>query len=391
MAQDDFYELLGVKRTATADEIKKSYRRLARKYHPDVNPGNKSAEEKFKKISQAYDVLSDPKKRQVYDQFGTMDPRVAEARWERSRSGAPGFDFSNFDFSNLDLGAAGRGPFTTGKGSGINFKDLFSQIFGSESSDSEPFASAPHRGRDIEHSIHLGFWEALKGVETRLKVPVSEICAACGGSGRGRMKASGTCPQCRGTGSISTQRGRSRVSMTCAQCGGSGRVSPACSTCHGIGHVQTNASITVRIPPGARSGSRVRVAGKGQPSINGSPPGDLYIVTQVSPHPFFLREGDDILCTVPITVTEAALGARIEVPTIDGRAIIKIPAGTQSGQKFRLRGKGAPSTKTSARGDQVVEVQVITPPAVNERTKDLLNELQQLHPENPREKLFALK
>lgn len=396
MPQDDFYELLGVKRTATTDEIKKAYRRLARKFHPDVNPGNKAAEEKFKKISAAYETLSDPKKREMYDQFGTVDARAAEGAWQQARSGAPGFDFSNFDFSNFDFsgwgrGKTARGPWGTdpGKTSGTDFKNIFSQLFGG--GDSEIYPPPSSRGRDIEYSIHLGFWEAIKGVETRITVPRSESCPTCGGTGKGRGKTSAPCSECQGTGTINIQRGRTRVSTTCSRCGGTGKISSVCGTCHGTGRVHKDVPLTVRIPPGAENGSRLRVDGKGEPGVNDAPPGDLYIVLHVTPHAFFKQEGSHIYCVVPITVSEAALGAKIEVPTLDGRAILKIPAGTQSGQKFRLRGKGAPSKKGSSRGDQVIEVQLVTPATDDERTKQLLRELEHLHPENPREKLFNLK
>jgi molecular chaperone DnaJ len=390
MAQDDFYELLGVKRTATADEIKKAYRRLARKFHPDVNPGNKSAEEKFKKISEAYETLGHAKKRQAYDSFGTADPRFAEGGWQQTGSASPGFDFSNFDFSNFDFSGAGRESSSRGPSGGTNFKDIFSQIFGSAGLGDEG-RRAPARGRDLEYSMTLGFWEAIKGVESRINIQQSEVCKSCGGTGKGRGRAVVPCPQCNGTGSMTVQQGRSRIATPCPRCAGSGRLSSACPSCQGKGHTQKNVPFTVRIPPGAHTGSKVRVPGKGRLGSNGAPSGDLYIVINVTPHPFFKQEGSDIHCVVPVTISEAALGAKIEVPTIDGRALLKIPAATESGQKFRLRGKGAPSRKGAARGDQLVEVKLVTPPATDERTKELLRELDRLNPENPRAKLFDQK
>jgi molecular chaperone DnaJ len=393
MAQEDFYERLGVKRTATPDEIKKAYRRLARKHHPDVNPGNKAAEEKFKRISEAYEILSDPKKREMYDQFGTADPRFTEGSWQQARPGAAGFDFSNFDFSNFDYSPGGQGPFRTGTGrpSETNLRDLFSQLFSGGAAGRGPAASEPMRGRDVEAPVHLGFWDSIHGTEIRMNIPRREICPTCGGTGKGRSKSTVPCSECSGTGTLNVMRGRTKIASTCPRCGGTGKLSSVCGTCHGTGSIEKPVPIKVRIPPGAQTGSRLRVAGKGEPGVEGAPPGDLYLVITVSEHPFFKRDGNNIYCVLPITVSEAALGARIEVPTLDGRAILKIPAGTDSGQKFRLQGKGVKSSKGSTRGDQVVEVQIVTPKASDDRTNELLRELEQLHPENPRGKLFDLK
>jgi molecular chaperone DnaJ len=393
MAQEDFYERLGVKRTATPDEIKKAYRRLARKHHPDVNPGNKAAEEKFKKISEAYEVLSDPKKRAMYDQFGTGDPRFAEGSWQQARPGSAGFDFSNFDFSNFDLSGVGQGPFRTGAGrsSKTDLKDLFSQLFREGAAGREAVAPEPMSGRDIETPVRLDFWDSIRGTEIRMNVFREETCPTCGGTGKGRSRTAGPCGECNGTGTINATRGRSRVSSSCPRCGGTGKTPSVCGNCHGSGRLEKPIPIKVRIPPGVHTGTRLRVAGKGESGLEGAPPGDLYLVIQVSEHPFFKREGDNIHSVVPITVSEAALGARIEVPTLDGRAILKIPAGTESGQKFRLGGKGARSSKGTTRGDHVVEVQVVTPSASDERTKELLQELERLHPEDPRAKLFDQK
>lgn len=393
MAQDDLYELLGVKRTASADEVKKAYRRLARKYHPDVNPGNKAAEEKFKKISQAYDILSDPEKRLRYDRFGTISPHAAGTAWQQAYPGARGFDFSNFDFSNFDFSGAGS-PYGRSSGAGREaggFRDIFSQIFGS-GTEGETFRSGSEmRGRDIEYDLNLGFWEAIHGAETRITIPQRQRCSACGGKGKVRAKPTTSCSRCGGSGSITTGRGLTRMTMTCSNCGGSGKSMLACSTCQGTSYIQQDVPLTIRIPAGTKTGSRVRVAGKGQPGLNGSPPGDLYIVINVAPHPLFERDGNNIRCRVPITVTEAALGAKIEVPTLEGRAILKIPPGTETGQKFRLRGKGAPSPKGPSRGDQIIEVHIVTPPVNDERSRQLLRELGELHPEDPRARLFHLK
>ncbi len=391
MAQEDFYHLLGVNRNASQDEIKKAYRRLARKFHPDVNPGNKAAEEKFKKISEAYEVLSDPKKRSAYDRFGTTDPRAAEAAWyQAQRGGTGGFDFSNLDFADFGFPegqTSTRGPFG-GRGSVPNFKDLFAQIFGSERG--EPSRPQPERGRDMEHALTLGFWEAIKGVEAKVNIPQFESCPTCGGTGKGRSKSSVACTQCSGTGKLTIQQAAAQITVPCSRCGGTGRLTAVCATCHGTGRVQSHRLLNVRIPAGVQTGSKIRIPGNGYPGVEGAPAGDLYIRINVTPHPFFQQEGHDIHCIVPITVTEAALGAKIEVPTLDGRALLKIPAGTQSGQKFRLRGKGAPLPKGTTRGDQVVEVKIATPPANDERSKELLRELDRLQSENPRDKLFRM-
>ncbi|MBZ5554675.1 MAG: molecular chaperone DnaJ [Acidobacteriia bacterium] len=393
MAQEDFYERLGIKRTATPDEIKKAYRRLARKHHPDVNPGNKAAEEKFKKISEAYEVLSDPKKREMYDQFGTADPRFADGSWQQARPGAGGFDFSNFDFSNFDFSGGGQGPFRPGAGRSPkpDLRDLFSQLFREGAVGREPMPSEPMRGRDIETPVRLDFWDSIRGTEIRMNVLREEKCPSCGGTGKGRSKTAGPCAECGGTGTINVMRGRSRASSICPHCGGTGKLPSVCGSCHGLGRIEKSVPIKVRIPPGVHTGTRLRVAGKGESGLEGIPPGDLYLVIQVSEHPFFKRDGDNIHSVVPISVSEAALGARIEVPTLDGRAILKIPAGTESGQKFRLAGKGVRSSKGSTRGDQVVEVQVVTPSASDERTKELLRELERLQPGDPRAKLFDQK
>ncbi|MBZ5535688.1 MAG: molecular chaperone DnaJ [Acidobacteriia bacterium] len=393
MAQEDFYERLGLRRTAKPDEIKKAYRRLARKHHPDVNPGNKAAEEKFKKISEAYEVLSDPKKREMYDQFGTADPRFTEGSWQQARPGAGGFDFSNFDFSNFDFSGVGQGPSRTGAGRSpkTDLRDLFSQLFKDGAVGRETTPTESLRGRDIETPVRLDFWDSIRGTEIRMNVLREELCPTCGGTGKGRSKSAGPCGECNGTGTIHVMRGRSRVSSPCPRCGGTGKSSPVCGSCHGSGRIEKSVPIKVRIPPGVHTGTRLRVPGKGESGFEGTPSGDLYLVIQVSEHPFFKREGENIRSVVPITVSEAALGARIEVPTLDGRAILKIPAGTESGQKFRLAGKGVRSSKGATRGDQVVEVQVVTPSASDERTKELLRELEHLHPEDPRAKLFEQK
>jgi molecular chaperone DnaJ len=378
--QKDYYATLGVSRQAKPEEIRKAYRRLARKYHPDLNPGSKAAEEKFKGISEAYEVLSDEKKRKIFDQFGFYADNIPTGGYGPAASGsagAPGFDFSGFDFSEHGPEVEKPGGF------GSSFRDLFSQVF---ARGGEAEAQGPQRGADIEHRMHLGFWDAIRGTQVRLTVARQEPCPSCKGTGA-TSGAQTTCAACGGSGKATRQAGAMRFSVTCPQCGGSGRQRRRCAACGGKGQTQKPESFEVRIPPGVDTGSRVRIPGKGNAGIGGGPPGDLNIVTEVEPHPVYERKGDNIYVKVPVTVTEAALGAKVEVPTIDGPTTIKVPPGTQSGQKLRLRGKGTPSLRGEARGDQFVEVQVVVPHVADERTKEILRELAQLNPEDPRKDL----
>ena len=383
--QKDYYATLGVSRDAKPEEIRKAYRRLARKYHPDVNPGNKASEEKFKEISQAYEILGDDKKRQVYDQYGFYSnniPPGGPGPGASTGAGAPGFDFSGFDFSNfdnVDTEAEKRGGF------GGAFRDIFSQLF-NRSGQREGEEEGPQKGSDIEHHMHLGFWDAIRGTQVRITVGRQETCPTCKGSGSAGG-APVTCTVCGGTGKAARQAGTMRFTMTCPQCGGTGRQRRSCPACGGSGSVRVPESFEVRIPPGVDTGSRVRVPGKGNAGVGGGPAGDLYIVTEVETHPIFERKGDNIYVKVPVSVAEAALGAKVEVPTLVGPSTIKIPPGTQSGQQLRLRGKGAPSLRSEARGDQFVEVQVVVPRVADERTKEILRELARLNPEDPRREL----
>jgi molecular chaperone DnaJ len=360
MSNQDYYRLLGVGRDASAEEIKKAYRKLARKYHPDVNPGDKQAEERFKKISEAYDVLSDPKKREVYNAYGSYSDNFRPG----AGGHAPGVDFSGFDFSGF--GSTG-------------FSDIFSQFF-----QGGARAPQPQRGEDLEYQVSIGFHEALKGLQTRITYARRDICSACNGKGQSVEGRTSECPLCQGTGRVTQTRGRMKFSVTCSQCGGTGKSGKQCPACRGEGRVQTTENLDIKIPAGVQTGSRIRFAGKGDAGIQGAPPGDLYIVASVGSHPFFERLGDNIYCKVPVTLTEAALGAKIEVPTVDGRAMLKIPPGTQHGQKFRLRERGAPSLRAATRGDQFVEVQVVLPKVADERSKEILRELARLNPSNPR-------
>ena len=381
--QKDYYGTLGVARKASPEEIRKAYRRLARKHHPDVNPGNKQAEEKFKDIQEAYDVLGDEKKRKIYDQYGFYSDNIPPGAYEAyskaaSDSGGPSVDFSGFDFSDFI-------PHEERGGAGPSFRDLFSQIF-SRGGARERAAPGPERGGDIEHHMHLGFWDAIRGTHVRLTVGRDEVCSACGGKGT-QSGPSVTCSACGGTGKTTRMTGVMRFSVTCPRCGGTGREKRPCPACNGSGYIRKPETFDVRIPPGVDTGSRVRVPGKGNAGVGGGPAGDLYILTEVEAHPFFERKGDNIYVKIPVTVTEAALGAKVEVPTLDGPMTIRIPPGTQSGQKLRLRGKGAPSLRSSLRGDQFVEVQVAVPRVADERSKEILKELGRLNPADPRSEL----
>ncbi len=376
MAKEDYYSILGVPRNAREPEIKKAYRRLARKNHPDVNPGDKGAEERFKKIQEAYDVLSDPKKRAMYDRYGFYSENFKEPAGDAGRGFsdfAPGFDFSGTDFE---------------ESGGGSFRDIFADLFGGgAASRAGPGVGVAEKGQDLEHHLNISFEESIHGLATRLTINRSETCATCQGSGIDRSRAQQVCSRCNGTGQEARASGVMRFSRTCRQCGGTGKVGGACATCGGTGSVPTQESITVRIPPGVDNGHRMRVPRKGGAGRAGGPPGDLYLIISVRPHDFFRREGNDIVCTVPVTVTEAALGTKIEVPTMDGRTLLRIPPGTQSGQKFRLRGKGAPSLRGDVHGNQIVEVRVVVPRVADERSKEILRELARLNPENPRASL----
>ena len=386
-AQKDYYATLGVSRDAKPEEIRKAYRRLARKYHPDLNPGNKASEEKFKEISEAYEILGDEKKRPIYDQYGFYSNNIPPGGPGPSAStGAggpgPGFDFSGFDFSNAENGDPEN---ERRAGFGGSFRDIFSQLF-NRSGQPEEEEEGPQKGSDIEHHMHLGFWDAIRGTQVRITVARQETCPTCKGSGSAKGAAV-TCTLCGGSGKVARQAGTMRFTGPCPQCGGTGKQRRPCPTCGGTGSVRAPETFEVRIPPGVDTGSRVRVPGKGNAGAGGGPPGDLYIVTEVETHPVFERKGDNIYVKVPVTVAEAALGAKVEVPTLLGPSTIKIPPGTQSGQQLRLRGKGAPSLRSDARGDEFVEVQVMVPRVADERTKEILRELAHLNPQDPRQEL----
>lgn len=378
----DYYQILGVKKDAKADEIKKSYRRLARKFHPDVNPNDKVAEEKFKEVQEAYDVLSDEKKRKVFDRFGYYHENLdADSPFASGATGgggpSPGFDFSGFDFSQ---GSA--------SGGGSSFRDIFSDLFGGGGAGARPQPEPPRaiskRGRDIEIPLALSFEEAFSGLTTNITVNRSEQCSRCQGAGDtgGPLVQ---CPTCKGTGQVTKSGGRLQFAQDCPDCSGTGRRRTPCSLCNGKGTTPKTEQVKIRIPAGVDTGSRVRIPKKGHGGRLGAEPGDLFIVTNVGKHPFLTRKGDNVYVTVPITIAEAALGTKIEVPTVEGKAQLKIPPGTESGQKFRLRERGFPSLRNpSLRGDQFVEVKISMPRIISEETKELLRQFEKLNPENPR-------
>ncbi len=380
MAKKDYYQILGVKKDANADEIKKAYRRLARKYHPDVNPNDKTSEDKFKEVQEAYDILSDEKKRKVFDKFGYYaDNLDVNSPFGASAGTGQGFDFSGFNWENTQ---------TSGGSGGGSFSDIFSDLFGGKSSKQqtqpEPPRALPKKGADIEIPLALSFEESVTGYSTNLTVNRTEQCSRCQGAGDTGGTVS-MCGTCKGTGQLQKIGGSLQFSKPCQDCEGTGRRRPPCSQCNGKGTTPKNEQVKIKIPAGVDTGSRVRVAGKGYGGRLGAPSGDLFIITNVGKHKYFTRKGDNIYVTVPITVAEAALGAKIEVPTIEGKAQLKIPAGTQSAQKFRLSQRGVPSLRNpNLRGDQFIEVQITLPRIISEETKDILRQFEKANPENPR-------
>jgi molecular chaperone DnaJ len=384
----DYYALLGVKKTATSDDIRKAFRKLARRYHPDVNPGDKKAEEKFKEISEANDVLSDEKKRKVYDQVGfysdQIDPAQAEAYARQQASGGqPPVDFGGFDFSGFQ--GAGSPQQGAGSQSWGSFKDIFSGIFSGAQQPQRP--RGPQPGTDLEYQATVDFWTAIRGGQARIQINRQETCPTCHGqaSTGGPMQ----CPECNGTGQVTQMGGRMKFNIPCPGCNGTGRTTSACATCHGEGVVNRTETVDFRIKAGTRDGQRIRLQGKGNAGVNGGAPGDLFLIVRTGTHPVFTRVGDDIQLTVPVTVAEASLGAKVDVPTIDGRAQLKIPPGTQSGQKLRMRERGVESAQNAGqRGDEIVTVEVVIPTLNDERSREIMRELGKLNSQDPRTALF---
>ncbi len=390
-ADKDLYELLGVSRAASPDEIKKAYRKLARKYHPDVNPGDKQAEERFKEVTAAFEVLSDPKKRALYDEMGPdaarigFDPEKADAwrQWksaqQRSARGGPVGDFGGFEFGeDFDLG------------------DILGSIFGggrkrggaASAAAAAASTAAATPGSDLQLDIEVSLREAVKGGERTLSFLRPGRCDRCAGTGmlpgggRGR-----SCPTCGGSGRTRTTRGPVSFSGTCPTCGGSGRVANACPKCSGAGVIEESARVTVRIPAGVADGSKIRLAGQGGAGERGGPPGDLYLVPKIAAHPHVRREGSDLYMPLPITVGEALRGAEVKVPTFDGTFTLKVPAGSQSGRKLRLRGLGVPPLKGGNRGDLYAELQIVLPESSSEAARRAVDELEKAYRKDVRGEL----
>ncbi len=350
--QRDYYEILNVNRDAGQDEIKKAYRNLARKYHPDVNPGDKESEAKFKEVKEAYDVLSDPAKRENYNRFGHQD------------GASPGF-----------------GGFGGGGGFGdFGFEDIFDSIFGGGfAGRKNPPANAPRRGADLRYDLEISLEDAFRGKDTFIKIPRTENCPRCKGTGAKEGTEPISCSACGGTGQQqvikNTAFGRFVSVHPCLKCGGSGRIiQEKCSRCNGEGKVFVERKIEIKIPAGVDSGSKLRISGEGEAGTRGGPPGDLYVILHVRPHKIFKRQDSNLICEIDLDFVSAALGAEIEVPTLEGKAKLRIPEGTQPGAVFRLRGKGVPSLRGFGKGDQLVKVKVDVPRRLNSRQKKILRE-----------------
>jgi molecular chaperone DnaJ len=361
MAQEvkDYYKVLGVSKDASQEEIKKAYRKLARKYHPDLNPGDKAAEQKFKEVNEAYEILSDPKKRAEYDQFGSSP----------FGAGGPGFEgFRTYDFrETFDFGG---------------FGDIFSDLFGTRIRPETQYA----KGSDLVMGLELTLEEAFSGVTKTITFNREVTCKSCNGSG---AESSQVCNICNGTGTVKTSKGFFKMSQPCNACGGTGkRVLKVCPSCGGTARTFQTETVKVKIPRGADTGSRVKVRGMGGVGISGGPPGDLFIEITVKPHPIFKRKGEDIYLDLPVTFSEAALGAKVEVPTLDGIAAMTLPPGTQGGQRFKLKGKGFPSPRTGIRGNQYVDIKIVVPKDINNKVKEAIKEIESLYKEDPRKGLF---
>ena len=344
----DYYELLGVLKDATEADLKKAFRQLALRYHPDRNPGDKASEEKFKEINAAYSCLSDPAKRANYDRFGTAE--------------GPG---------------AGYGPFGAGTGFGDVFDDIFGDFFGTFTGQRR---TRPSRGDDLRYDLALTLSEAVFGVEKTIRFPRLEECGECRGTGSAPGKSPEVCPSCKGSGQIRFQQGFFSVSKTCGKCYGAGKiVTDPCKACRGAGKIEKLKSISVKIPAGVDTGSRLRIHGEGEPGAYGGPKGDLYVILTVVEHPFFKRDGAELYCEVPISFPQAALGSEVEVPTLDGTARLKIPAGTSSGKIFFLKGKGAPRIGSHHRGNQAVKIYIDVPEKLTPRQRELLEEFASIN------------
>jgi molecular chaperone DnaJ len=377
---EDYYQLLGVAKTASEDEIKKAYRKAARKYHPDVNPGNRAAEDKFKQVNQAFEVLSDKKKRRLYDELGEDAAKIG------------------FDEKKADAYRAYRAAQTAGGGAGVHFGgqdvdlgSIFSDFFAGRARQGGPdvgfdfdlgqAAEGPSRGQDLQAKVQLSFAESIRGTERELAISRPGKCKVCDGHGQTGI---GTCPTCNGTGRAKSRRGPLSFSGVCPTCNGTGRAGKPCASCEGTGVVDERTTLTVKIPAGVQTGSKVRLAGQGAAGVRGAPPGDLYIETEVLPHPLVRREGDDLYLDLPITVPEAVAGAEISVPTFQGEVTVKVPAGSQSGRKMRLKGRGAPSLRGGAAGDLYLVLQIRVPESLAGEAKAALEKLRGAYREDVR-------
>ena len=360
MAKRDYYEVLGVNRDAADGDLKNAYRKLAMKWHPDRNPENPKAEERFKEAKEAYEVLSDAAKRAAYDQFGHagVDPHGAGAA------------------------AGGMGGF------GDIFSDIFGEIFGGGRGG----RSTVFRGADLRYNLEIALEQAAHGFETKIRIPAMAVCEICRGSGARPGTQPAVCPTCRGAGQVRVSQGPFSIAQTCPRCHGSGSVIPnPCAQCSGSGRVKLQKTLSVKIPAGVDEGDRVRLSGEGEPGVNGGPPGDLYVQVHIKPHPVFTRDHDDLHCEMPISITAAALGGEISIPTLDGSAKIRVPAETQSGRTFRLKGKGIKGVRSQAHGDLFCHVVVETPVSLTERQRQLLREFDAISQQdsarhNPRAK-----
>jgi molecular chaperone DnaJ len=345
MAKRDYYEVLGVNRDCSEDELKKAYRRLAMKWHPDRNPDNPKAEEHFKEAKEAYEILSDPNRRSAYDQFGHagVDPQAAAG--------------------------AGMGGF------GDIFSDIFGEIFGG----GRGARSTVFRGADLRYNLEISLENAAHGMETKIRIPAMAVCETCKGTGARAGSSPVTCPSCRGAGQVRVSQGPFSIAQTCPRCHGAGSVIPnPCTACHGSGRVKIQKTLSVKIPAGVDEGDRVRLSGEGEPGVNGGPPGDLYVQVHIKPHPVFQRDHDDLHCEMPVSITTAALGGEIDIPTLDGTARIRVPPETQSGKTFRLKGKGIKGVRSQVPGDLFCHVVVETPVQLTERQRQLLREFESL-------------
>jgi molecular chaperone DnaJ len=375
MSKRDYYEVLGVQRGASEDEIKKAYRKLAVKFHPDKNPGDKAAEESFKEIGEAYEVLNDPQKRAAYDQYGHA---AFDARRRASRGGGFGDFHDPFEIFREVFGQQTGGS-------------IFEDLFGG-GSRSNP--GGPQRGADLRYDLEITFDEAARGCEKEIAVTKLDACETCAGSGAEKGAHYQQCPTCGGRGQVISSRGIFSIAQTCPRCEGAGRtIDKPCKVCRGSGQRERTSKITLRIPPGVDNGSRLRSSGNGEAGKRGGQFGDLYVILHVKAHEIFHRDGDDLLCEVPISFTIAALGGEIEVPTLDGKAQIKIPAGTQTGGVFRLRGQGIRNVHGHGHGDLHVQVTVEVPARLNADQRAKLKEFADLCDDsvNPRSKSFLDK